>query len=108
MLLVGVVNGAVKVGANALRGDDNRSPEERAADRLIEDKYDDRLYQDMSNGHQQEIKRIREQYWRANTIFDGEEHEGFIAIKPVKSQYLILDIPVNGENFHFIINNKKY
>ena len=107
-LLVGVVNGAVKVGANALRGDDNRSPEERAADRLIEDKYDDRLYQDMSNEHQQEIKRIKEQYWRANTIFDGEEHEGFIAIKPVKSQYLILDIPVNGENFHFIINNKKY
>ena len=106
-LLVGVVNGAVKVGANALRGDDNRSPEERAADRLIEDKYDDRLYQEMSNEHQQEIKRIKEQYWRANTIFDGEEHEGFIAIKPVKSQYLILDIPVNGENFHFIINNNK-
>ena len=57
----------------------------------------------------QEMKRISEGYWRANTIFDSSEHEGFIAIKPVKTKYLILDIPVDGENFHFLIdNNKRY
>lgn len=56
---------------------------------------------------QQEFKRISEGYWRANTIFDHSEHEGFIAIKPVKSSYLILDIPIENETFHFVIDNKK-
>ena len=56
---------------------------------------------------QQEFKRISEGYWRANTIFDLSEHEGFIAIKPVKSSYLILDIPIENETFHFVIDNKK-
>ena len=56
-----------------------------------------------------ELKRISEGYWRANTIFDNSEHEGFIAIKKVKTKYLILDIPVDGENYHFLIdNNKRY
>lgn len=56
-----------------------------------------------------EIDRVCEDYWRANTIFDCSEHEGFIAIKKVKTKYLILDIPVDGENFHFLIDNyKKY
>ena len=107
-LLVGAIRGAVKVGINAAVGDDNRSPEDRAVDRLLEDKYDDRFYQEMANEHQQEIKRIKENYWRANTIFDGEEHEGFIAIKPVNSLYVILDIPVGGENYHFVIDNNKH
>lgn len=56
---------------------------------------------------QQEFKRISEGYWRANTIFDHSEHKGFIAIKPVKSSYLILDIPIENETFHFVIDNKK-
>jgi hypothetical protein len=55
-----------------------------------------------------EIKRYCENYWRANTIFNGEEHEGFIAIKRIKSSHIILDIPVNGENFHFLIDNQKH
>ena len=57
---------------------------------------------------QQELARISEGYWRANTIFDQSEHEGFIAIKPIKTKYLILDIPVDGENFHFLIDNNKH
>ena len=56
----------------------------------------------------QELKRISEGYWRANTIFDGSEHEGFIGIKKVKTKYIILDIPVDGENFHFLIDNNKH
>ena len=57
----------------------------------------------------QELKRISEGYWRANTIFDHSEHEGFIGIKKVKTKHIILDIPVDGENYHFVIdNNKRY
>jgi len=61
-----------------------------------------------SDLREQELARISEGYWRANTIFDQSEHEGFIAIKPIKTKYLILDIPVDGENFHFVIDNNKY
>ena len=55
-----------------------------------------------------ERARISEGYWKANTIFNCSEHEGFIAIKPIKSQYIILDIPVDGENFHFLIDNNAH
>ena len=58
--------------------------------------------------HDEALKRIDEGYWKANTIFDGSEHQGFIAIKPVKTTYLILDIPVDGEMFHFVVDSKKY
>lgn len=69
----------------------------------------DRRMQEQEAARKQERKRISEGYWRANTIFDRSEHEGFIAIKSVDTRYLILDIPVDGENFHFLIdNNKKY
>ena len=69
----------------------------------------DRRIQDAEDARQLEKARISEGYWRANTIFNCSEHEGFIAIKSVHTQYLILDIPVDGENFHFLIdNNKKY
>ena len=69
----------------------------------------DRRIQDAEDARQLEKARISEGYWRANTIFNYSEHEGFIAIKSVHTQYLILDIPVDGENFHFLIdNNKKY
>lgn len=61
-----------------------------------------------ADDRQHEITRINEGYWRANTIFNGSEHEGFIGIKPIKSQFITLDIPVDGENFHFLIHNKKY
>jgi hypothetical protein len=57
---------------------------------------------------QAEIKRISEGYWRANTIFTDEEHEGFIAIKHVRTKYLRLNIPVDGETFHFIIDAQKH
>ena len=57
---------------------------------------------------QAEIKRISEGYWRANTIFADEEHEGFIAIKHVRTKYLRLNIPVDGETFHFIIDAQKH
>jgi hypothetical protein len=100
------VRTAVVVGVDAL-ADKDRTPEERAVNRLIERQESERFHQKMEDEHQQEVKRIEEHYWRANTIFNGEEHEGFIAIKPINSQYIMLDIPVNGENFHFIIDNKK-
>ena len=59
-----------------------------------------------SYNNKQELKRIEEGYWRANTIFDHSEHNGFIAVKPVKTSYLILDIPVDGETYRFVINNR--
>lgn len=57
---------------------------------------------------QAEKRRISEGYWRANTIFADEEHEGFIAIKHVNTKYLQLNIPVAGETFHFIIDAQKH
>lgn len=73
------------------------------------DVHRDRRMQEAEQARKQEKARISEGYWRANTIFNGEEHEGFIGIKSVSTKYLILDIPVDGENFHFLIdNNKKY
>ena len=57
---------------------------------------------------QEDKRRVDEGYWKANTIFDGSEHQGFIAVKPVKTEYLILDIPVDGEIFHFVVDSKKY
>ena len=63
---------------------------------------------EFEKAHDEALKRIDEGYWKANTIFDGSEHQGFIAIKPVKTTYLILDIPVDGEMFHFVVDSKKY
>ena len=54
------------------------------------------------------IDQVSEEYWRANTIFDKSEHEGYIAIKTIKTNYIVLDIPVDGENYHFVIDNKKH
>ena len=68
----------------------------------------DRRNQEAEAERKAERERISEGYWKANTIFDCSEHEGFIAIKPVKTQYIILDIPVDGENFHFLIDNNAH
>lgn len=68
----------------------------------------DRRNQEAEAERKAERERISEGYWKANTIFDCSEHEGFIAIKPIKSQYIILDIPVDGENFHFLIDNNAH
>ena len=69
----------------------------------------ERRIEDAEDARQLEKARISEGYWRANTIFDRSEHEGFIGIKKVKTKYIILDIPVDGENYHFVIdNNKRY
>lgn len=68
----------------------------------------DRRNQEAEAERVAERERISEGYWKANTIFDCSEHEGFIAIKPIKSQYIILDIPVDGENFHFLIDNNAH
>lgn len=68
----------------------------------------DRRNQEAEAERVAERTRISEGYWKANTIFDCSEHEGFIAIKPIKSQYIILDIPVDGENFHFLIDNNAH
>ncbi len=68
----------------------------------------DRRNQEAEAERVAERERISEGYWKANTIFDCSEHEGFIAIKPIKTQYIILDIPVDGENFHFLIDNNAH
>ena len=68
----------------------------------------DRRNQEAEAERKAERARISEGYWKANTIFNCSEHEGFIAIKPIKSQYIILDIPVDGENFHFLIDNNAH
>ena len=39
-----------------------------------------------------ERTRISEGYWKANTIFNHTEREGFIAIKPIKSDVQKYDI----------------
>lgn len=68
----------------------------------------DRRNQEAEAERVAERTRISEGYWKANTIFNHTEREGFIAIKPIKSQYIILDIPVDGENFHFLIDNNAH
>ena len=79
------------------------TPEKRYWSRVDSEKRYD-AYQAAREG----IEQISEEYWRANTIFNNQEHAGFIAIKRVKTSYLILDIPVDGENFHFLIDNNKH
>ena len=54
-----------------------------------------------------ELQRINEGYWRANTIFDMTEHSGFIGIKRRKADHVVLEIPVNGEVFSFLIDARK-
>lgn len=53
------------------------------------------------------LKQIDDSYWRTNTIFDGEEHHGFIVIKESLSDQLVLQIPVNGELFEFFVQDWK-
>ena len=53
------------------------------------------------------LKQIDDSYWRANTIFDGEEHYGFIVVKESLSDQLVLQIPVNGELFEFFVQDWK-
>ncbi len=58
--------------------------------------------------HLEDMKRIDEGYWRTNTILPHTSHMGFIAIKKMRADHLILDIPVNGIVCHFEILPKKY
>ncbi len=54
-----------------------------------------------------EMQRIDEGYWRANTIFDMSEHSGFIALKKRKADHIVLEIPVDGEVYTFLVDNRK-
>lgn len=54
-----------------------------------------------------ELQRINDGYWRANTIFDMTEHNGFIGLKKRKSDHIVLEIPVDGEVYTFLIDNRK-
>ena len=54
-----------------------------------------------------ELQRINEGYWRANTIFDMTEHSGFIGIKRRKADHIVLEIPVDGEVYSFLIDARK-
>lgn len=54
-----------------------------------------------------ELARINEGYWRANTIFDMTEHNGFIGLKKRKTDHIVLEIPVDGEVFTFFVDNRK-
>ena len=78
------------------------------SERLINDLERRERIREANAQRELEKERISEGYWRANTIFNNSEHEGFIAIDDVHSRYLILDIPVDGENFHFLIDNNKH
>ena len=53
----------------------------------------------------QALRQIDENYWRSNTIFNGEEHRGYIALKDVLSDQMLLQIPVNGEVFEFFVQS---
>ena len=54
-----------------------------------------------------ELQRINEGYWRANTIFDMTEHCGFIGLKRRKADHIVLEIPVNGDVYTFLIDDRK-
>lgn len=54
-----------------------------------------------------ELRRINEGYWRANTIFDMSEHSGFIGLKKRKTDHIVLEIPIDGEVYTFLIDNRK-
>lgn len=54
-----------------------------------------------------ELQRINESYWRANTIFDMTEHCGFIGLKRRKADHIVLEIPVNGDVYTFLIDDRK-
>lgn len=55
---------------------------------------------------QVELKRIDQGYWQANTLFPSSENYGFISIKSVKSDHLLLDIPVGDNVFQFFISSQ--
>lgn len=52
---------------------------------------------------QEELKRIDQGYWQANTLFPESENYGFVSIKSVKSDHLLLDIPVGNNVYQFFI-----
>ena len=47
------------------------------------------------------LRQIDEDYWRANTIFPGTDHIGFINIKKKNTDYMHIVIPVNGDTYEF-------
>ena len=49
----------------------------------------------------EQLRLIDEDYWRANTIFPGTYHLGYINIKHKKTDYLHVVIPVNGDTYEF-------
>jgi len=95
------------LGETIVAGIEALGPQDADARFLNQIRREDRI-EEADHERQQELKRISEGYWRANTIFNRSEHNGFIAIKPVNSSYLILDIPIENEIFHFVIDNKKH
>lgn len=52
---------------------------------------------------QAKLKRIDQGYWQANTLFPDSESYGFISVKSVKSDHLLLDIPIGDNVFQFFI-----
>ena len=50
-----------------------------------------------------QVKTIDDDYWQTNTIMNMTSHRGFIGIKRRKADHIVLEIPVNGELFTFLI-----
>lgn len=50
-----------------------------------------------------QVKTIDDDYWQTNTIMNMTSHRGFIGIKRRKTDHIVLEIPVNGELYTFLI-----
>ena len=55
------------------------------------------------NGENEKLRKLNMGQWRTNTLPDYSESEGYILIDGTKADHLLLEIPIDGETYRFLI-----
>ena len=91
-ILVNAIDGTGTATVMEATDDMNAYIERDKLERRYDERWDNR--KDM-------LRLIDEEYWRANTIFPGTDHLGFVNIKHKNTDYMHVVIPVNGDTYEF-------
>ena len=59
------------------------------------------------NGENERLRKFRMHQWCANTLPDFSECQGYVLINGIKADHVLLEIPVDGETYTFLLYDKE-
>lgn len=59
------------------------------------------------NGENERLRKFLMHQWRANTLPDFSESQGYVLIDGIKADHVLLEIPVDGETYTFLLYDKE-